>query len=117
MYRVVRLDRKALAKQAFLILLVSFGLTILGRILSQPAWVKEGENFILFFAILVGTLLYGFSVATVFQAGQNDWNELVEAVEVQDIERVEQLMSNKPRFFPTLLVVLGWTLLSLYSMF
>ena len=117
MYRIVAFDVKAAAKQGVIIAIMSLVLTLLGRVSSEPAWVKEGENFVLFFLIFVGTLLYGFSVATVFQAGQTAWYALVEAVEMNESEKVEKLMRKKPDIFPTILVVLGWLLLTLSSLY
>lgn len=116
MYKITRFDKKEAIKTVLIYVAISLSLTLLNPILSAAPWVKEGENFILFFPVLVGILLYGFSVSTVFQAGQDAWNKLLEEVEDGNEKKVKVLMERAPDIFPTLLAILGWALLVTCSM-
>jgi hypothetical protein len=85
--------------------------------ISAADWVKEGENFILFYPLLVGILLYGFSVSSVFTAGQEAWKEVVSAVEDGNDEEVERQMTRRPDVFPIILTLLGAGILSVCSVY
>lgn len=85
--------------------------------ISSADWVKDGENFILFYPLLVGILLYGFSVSSVFTAGQEAWREIVSAAESGNKEEVGKLMTRRPDIFPIILTLLGAGILSICSVY
>ncbi|MBT3249506.1 MAG: hypothetical protein HN846_05125 [Candidatus Pacebacteria bacterium] len=113
MYQIIEFNKKEFFKTISLVVMISILLTGLNFFTADYEWVKEGENYVLFFPVLVGILLYGFSVSAVFSSGQDAWNEVVKAVEEnKKRDTIKRLIDKKPDFFPTFLVILGWLLLS-----
>ena len=121
-YQVIWLHLPSALFSAFISLLICVGLTYLNPITTRPEWVSEGENFVLFFGVLFGGLIYAFSVVEVFKTGQEAWKKLVSAINTLErsrgkteeaglTENVERILSERPDYFLTVVAMLGWLVL------
>jgi hypothetical protein len=114
-YRIVWLHGPSAIISSLLCLLVCVGITFLNPIMTRPDWVKDGENFVLFFGVLFAGLIYAFSVIEVFKTGQNVWKELVSAVKTAEVsgddKEVERILGERPDYFLTVVAVLAWLVL------
>ena len=99
-----------------IVVVIALATTWANTVCSEPQWVKEGENFILFFPLLMGLLLYGFSVGTVFAAGQTAWKEIIDLAEKNDPE-LKNALKRRPDVFPIILIMLGAGILTICSLY
>ena len=116
-YIVIDFDINAAVKRLSIILVVAAVLTYLNTLTSAGTWVKSGENFVLFFPVIVGTLLYGFATGAVFSAGQSAWGRAVATVKDGNEKIIKELIEEKPDQFPTFLMFIGWFILTLSSLY
>lgn len=110
-YRIVQFDARALVPKALLIVGMATLFTVVNVFAARAAWVKEGENFVLFFPVIVGIFLYGFATGAVFAAGQSAWSKVVEVVQRGERKEIERVLEQKPDQFPTYLMFIGWIIL------
>lgn len=115
-YKIEHFDVLKILPGMVIVVVTALATTWGNTILSQPQWVKEGENFILFYPLLVGILLYGFSVGTVFSAGQTAWKDIVDLAEENNPE-LKKALKRRPDLFPIILVILGAGILTICSLY
>ncbi len=65
-YTIVEFDWSAAIKRIIVVVVIAAILASLNPLTSGYTWVKAGENFVLFFPVIVGILLYGFAAGAVF---------------------------------------------------
>ena len=116
-YIIVDFDLRAAVKRFLVVVFIAAGLTYLNKITSNDTWVKSGENFVLFFPVIVGTLLYGFATGAVFTAGQTAWGRAVAVVKEGNVKKIKEIIDEKPDQFPTFLMFIGWFILTLSSLY
>lgn len=114
-YRVVEFDARAVWPKIFTVGCMSILFTFLNPLTSNHSWVKAGENFVLFFPVIVGILLYGFATGAVFAAGQAAWSRVIGVVRRGKNHEIDAILAEKPDQFPTLLMFIGWFILVLSS--
>ncbi len=115
-YKVKHFDIRKAIPGFMITITVAYAVTWLNSRVATE-WVKAGENFIFFFAVLVAVFLYGFSVGIVFTAGQRAWKEAVRAVEEKNYKEVEKHLGRHPDYIPIVLMLLGATLLSISAVY
>lgn len=114
-YRIVQFDIRATYTKGIWIIVLASLFTWINSVVAQNSWVKQGENFVLFFPVIVGIFLYGFATGAVFAAGQAAWSRVVEVVMRANGKEVEEVLGQKPDQFPTYLMFIGWFILTVSS--
>ena len=115
-YKIIEFDGRVALERVLLVLVIALGMTALNTLTSRFDWVKVGENFVLFFPVIVGILLYGFATGAVFGAGQAAWSRVVAMARMGDVKDIDEIIAEKPDLFPTFLMFIGWFILVLSSM-